>query len=58
MRLNLNLPPNLSLNLRLDKFLLIQTLERKYELMLPLRPRHIHPSKLALPQRSSDLKGR
>ena len=54
--LNLDLAPDLLLHLVLDDLRLVQALEREDVLGLDLRPHHVHPPKLALPQRTPNVK--
>ena len=57
MTLDLNLPPELLLDLGLDELLLVQALERQDKFGLRLRSRHVHSPELSLAERTTNFKG-
>lgn len=58
MTLDLNLPPDLFLNLVLDQLFLVQALEGDNVMRFGLGPRHVDAAKLALAERATDLERR
>lgn len=58
MTLDLNLPPDLFLDLVLDQFFLVQALEGDNVMRFGLGPRHVDAAKLALAERATDLERR